>query len=172
MLTECHRGGSFKLSSGGIARDYYDLAPLFLCPDGLRTSGRAVVGALCREEFDALGCLELCPVPLIGAILSRTFTDKRGFIVRKKRKGHGMNNLIEGDLRPGDRVAILEDVISTGESVMYAVHIVEELGCRVDVILAIINRQEGCGELLRDYNFRWLFTRKELEDGHGGCESP
>ena len=164
-LVECHKYGDFELSSGKRAKEYYDLAPLFLSPDGLRLVSDEVVNALGEVEFDALGCYELCPVSLVGAILSRTFTDKRGFIVRKTRKGHGTNRLIEGDLRPNDKVVILEDVTSTGCSVMKAIRVVEELGCSVACILAVINRQEGCNELLKDYDFRSLFVKEELEIG-------
>jgi len=161
-LVECHKYGDFELSSGKRAKEYYDLAPLFLSPDGLRLVSDEVVNALGEVEFDALGCYELCPVSLVGAILCRTFTNKRGFIVRKTRKGHGTNNLVEGDSRPGDRAVILEDVTSTGSSVMKAIRAVEGLGCEVVRILTIINRQEGCDELLKDYNFEYLFRKEEL----------
>ena len=164
-LVECHKYGDFELSSGKRAKEYYDLAPLFLSPGGLRLVSDEVMSTLGEVEFDAFGCLELCPVPLVGDILSRTFTDKRGFIVRKTRKGHGTNRLIEGYLRPNDKVVILEDVTSTGCSVMKAIRVVEELGCSVACILAVINRQEGCNELLKDYDFRSLFVKEELEIG-------
>jgi len=161
-LVECHKYGDFELSSGKRAKEYYDLAPLFLSPGGLRLVSDEVMSTLGEVEFDAFGCLELCPVPLVGAILSWTFTDKRGFIVRKTRKGHGTNRLIEGDLRPNDRVVILEDVTSTGNSVMRAVRAAEKLGCEVVCILTIVNRREGCDELLKDYDFRYLFRKEEL----------
>jgi len=161
-LIECHHYGDFTLSCGGRAVEYYDLAPLFLSPNGLRMTSHEVINVLVDVKFDALGCMELCPVPLVGATLHGTFVDKRGFIVRKERKGHGTNALIEGDLRSSDNVVILEDVTSTGQSVMKAVRVVEELNCRVLCILTIVNRQEGCDELLRDYDFRCLFTKGDL----------
>jgi len=171
-LISCHKYGDFTLSCGGGSGEYYDLSSLFLSPNGLRMTGYEVMSALDDVEFDVLGCLELCPVPLVGAILANTPTDKlgeeisrRGFVVRKERKGHGTNNLIEGDLRCNDKAVILEDVTSTGQSVLKAVRAVEELGCKVVCILTIISRQEGCDELLKGYSFRYLFTRKELENG-------
>ena len=162
VLTRLHQHGDFKLSHGGRADDYFDLAPLFLSPYGLRLVSHEAMHAVCELEFDAIGCLELCPVPLLGAILVLTLVDKRGFVVRKTRKGHGTNRLIEGDLRAGDRVVIIEDVTSTGQSVMKVVRAVEEADCGVVSILTIINRQEGCGKLLGDYDFRWLYTKEEL----------
>jgi len=161
-LAECHHYGDFTLSCGGSSIEYYDLAPLLLSPNGLRMVSYEVTSALGSEEFDALGCLELCPVPLVGAVLHATSVNKRGFIVRKVGKGHGTNNLIEGDLYSGDRVVVVEDVTSTGQSVMKAIRAVEERGCRVVRVLTIINRQEGCDELLRDYNFGCLFKKEEL----------
>jgi len=162
VLTKSHQYGNFELSHGGPANDYFDLAPLFLNPKSLRAVGHEVMSALGSLEFDTLGCLELCPVPLLGAILTRTFTDKRGFVVRKVKKGYGTNKLIEGDLRSGDRCVVLEDVTSTGLSVMKVVRAVETFGCKVVSILAVVNRREGCDELLRDYDFRCLFTKEEL----------
>lgn len=162
ILTKLHQRGDFELSCGGHSGDYFDLAPLFLNPDNLRVVSYEVVSTLSNLEFDALGCLELCPVPLIGAVLISAFTDKRGFVVRKKRKGHGTNKLIEGDLRLYDKVVVLEDVTSTGRSVMKVIRTAEEFGCVVVCVLTVINRREGCDELLGNYDFRYLFTKEEL----------
>ncbi len=162
MLTELHQRGDFELSHGGRANDYFDLAPLFLSSGSLRVVGHEVMCAIGSLEFDALGCLELCPIPLLGAILSRTFTDKRGFVVRKIRKGYGTNKLIEGDLRSGDRCVVLEDVTSTGQSIMKVIRAVEAVRCEVVSILAVVNRGEGCDELLGDYDFRYLFMKEDL----------
>ena len=166
LLIKSHLDGNFKLPNNELAGDYFDLAPLFLSPNSLRMVSHEVMTALSSLEFNALGCLELCPVSLLGAILSRTFADKRGFVVRKARKGYGTDRLIEGDTRSGDRVIILEDVTSTGLSVMKVVYAVEELGCDVVCILAVINRREGCDELLKNYDFRYLFVKEEL-NGQG-----
>jgi len=162
-LIDCHKYGDFTLSSSNKASDYFDLAPLFLSPEGLRAVSAEVMSMLDGVDFDAIGCLELCPIPLVGAALVLSSKDKLGFVVRKGRKGHGTDNLVEGNLRSGSRVVILEDVTSTGQSVMKAIRAVEELGCKVVLILTIINRQEGCDELMAGYNFWWLFNRKELE---------
>lgn len=162
-LIACRHYGDYQLSSGGRAREYYDLAPLLLSPKGLRMISHEVMNAFNVKEFGALGCVELCPVPLVGAVLSLTLLPLHGFVVRKVKKGHGTDRLIEGTLKPGDRVALLEDVTSTGQSVLKAIRVVEAHGCTITCILTIVNRQEGCDELLRPYNFRWLFTKGELE---------
>ncbi len=162
-LIGCHVHGDFELSSGDRANNYYDLNAFLLNPVGLRIACVEVVDGLGGVKFDALGCLELCPVPLIGVVAS--LIGKPGFVVRKARKGHGTDRLVEGDLKVNSRVVVLEDVTSTGRSVLKAVRAVEEFGCKVVRILVLINLQEGCDELLGNYDFKWLFTRKELEDG-------
>lgn len=163
-LAGCHEQGVFVLSSGNKSKDYYDLAPIFLSPESLRAATFETLTALRDTEFDALGCIELCPTPLVGAVLGALPSSKHGFIVRKAKKGYGTDKLIEGSLCRGDKVVVLEDVTSTGQSVLRAVHAVEGLGCKVVCILTIINRQEGCDELLKDYNFRRLFTKGELNE--------
>ena len=161
MLLDCYKQGDFILSSGKKSDEYYDLTSLLLDCRGLNLIGIQIMNTLKKIEYDALGCLELSSVSLVGVLLF--MCRKKGFIVRKEQKGYGTNKLVEGDLKFGDKVVIIEDVISTGQSVLKAINAVKELGCEVVCIIAIINRQEGCDELLKDYNFKWLFTKVELE---------
>jgi hypothetical protein len=88
---------------------------------------------------------------------------KKCLIIRKQRKGYGTDRLIEGNPQPGDNVLIVEDVTASGTSVMKAIRALEEIDCKVFGIVTIINRQEGCDELLKDYNFWWITTKAELD---------
>ena len=69
-----------------------------------------------------------------------------GFLVRKEAKTHGTGNLVEGPLVPGSTVAIVDDVATTGGSSLQAVSAVEALGCKVAVVIAVLDRLEGAAE--------------------------
>ena len=163
FIMRCHRYGDFTLSGGGKDVEYYDLALLFLDSKGLGFVTDAIIQEIVVLEFDTIACLEMCPAPLVGSILLRFRDhDRCGAIVRKQRKGHGTNRLVEGYALCGNKVVLIEDVTSTGESAKKAIDALEAEGCEVVMVMTIINRQEGCDKLLQGYDFRWLFTKDEL----------
>jgi orotate phosphoribosyltransferase len=90
----------------------------------------------------------------------------KGVIVRKEAKGHGTKSLIEGPLEKEERVVIIEDVVTTGGSSAKAIRAVRELGCEVSRVLAVVDRQQGGAENLRDMGCRLesIFTIDELLD--------
>ena len=159
-----HQYGTFKLSSETEASEYFDLFPALLTPGGLRIAVHEIQTSCKGIHFGVVGCMEMCPVSLIGALLSASFMEPplRGIVVRKCRKGHGTDNLIEGALTNLDEVLLIEDVTSTGQSVLQAARAIEERGASVVGIVTILNRHEGCDELLRPYDFRWMVSMKEL----------
>jgi len=65
-------------------------------------------------------------------------------------------------IAPGDRVAVVEDVVTSGQSVRKAVLEIEKLGCRVVKVICLVDREEGAGELLAKYHFSPIFTRSDL----------
>jgi orotate phosphoribosyltransferase len=85
-----------------------------------------------------------------------------GFFVRKQAKDHGSRSLIEGQLNPDDRVVILDDVLTTGNSALRAAEAVEAAGARVLRIVCIVDRLQGAAETLRRFDFRPLFTLQDL----------
>jgi len=115
-------------------------------------------------DFDPVGCMEMCPIPLVGVLLATSFMSPplRGIVVRKHSKGYGTDNLIEGAISNHDSVLLIEDVTSTGSSVLQAAKAVEERGAVVGGIVTVLNIHEGCDDLLRDYDFRSLVSLKEL----------
>lgn len=127
----------------------------------LTAEGHALVGELMFEaladipECDAVGGVELGGCPLASAVSLVSFQKGRplpALYVRKERKDHGSAKLVEGDksLRPGLRVALLEDVITTGGSSLKAVKALEAAGAKVVGILALVDRQEGGAETIRE----------------------
>ena len=88
----------------------------------------------------------------------------KGFIVRKASKDHGTRSLVEGPVGEGDRVVIIEDVVTTGASALEAVDAVVALGCEVKKVIAVVDREEGGRENLEERGLRLesIFTASEL----------
>ena len=91
-----------------------------------------------------------------------------GFIVRKESKGHGTNQYIEGlaNFSSGDRVVLLEDVVTTGGSILTACKRAEDVGLEIVQICSVLDREEGGREKLAEagYELKSLFNRRELLD--------
>lgn len=101
--------------------------------------------------MDAIGGLTLGADPISYAISyasAQTASPIRAFTVRKEAKAHGTGKLIEGPFQEGDRVAIVEDVITTGSSALRAVDAVRAAGGEVLGVLALVDREEGGREAL------------------------
>lgn len=126
----------------------------------LTAEGHALVGELMFQALDelptcdAVGGVELGGCPLASAVSLVSFQKGRpltGFYVRKERKDHGTSKLVEGDksLAPGTRIALLEDVVTTGGSSLRAVETLKAAGAVVVGIIALVNRLEGGAETIR-----------------------
>lgn len=125
-----------------------------MSPDGLALIGPAGLEALRAKgwEVDAVGGLTLGADPISYAISyasAATPAPLRAFTVRKEAKSHGTGKLIEGPFREGDRVAVIEDVITTGGSALRAVEAVRAAGGTVRGVLALVDREEGGAEALK-----------------------
>ena len=119
-----------------------------MSPDGLALIGPLGVSALDAAGWsvDAVGGLTLGADPVSYAIAYASTlvgTPIRAFTVRKEPKTHGTGRLIEGPFREGDRVAVVEDVITTGGSALRATQAVRDAGGIVTGVLALVDREEG-----------------------------
>jgi orotate phosphoribosyltransferase len=85
-----------------------------------------------------------------------------GFFVRKKPKDHGSKDLVEGQVKAGDRVVVIDDVLTTGGSVVQAIQAVEAAGATVLRVVCICDRLQGAREALEKYDFRPLFTVRDF----------
>lgn len=103
---------------------------------------------------------------MVSAVLKgfydRERYDVEGFFVRKQAKQHGSQSLIEGTVNKGDRVVILDDVLTTGNSALTAIKAVEAAGAYVIRVICICDRKQGARDLLSNYDFRPLFTVKDF----------
>lgn len=138
--------GEFTLASGKIASYYLDGKQITLHSRGLQLVSEGLWELLAEEGIDAVGGMSIGADPIVAGVLSAAAARDRdllGFLVRKEAKGHGTQKYIEGPVEPGMRVAIVEDVVTTGGSSLLAVERVREFGCEVSGVLAIIDRMEG-----------------------------
>jgi orotate phosphoribosyltransferase len=121
-----------------------------------------------RPAVTAVGGLTLGADPIVGATLAAAGaagrTGLRGFLVRKEPKGHGTGQLVEGPLSPGETVAVVDDVATTGGSSLKAVEAAEALGCEVALVIAVLDRLEGAAEAFaaRGLAFQALVTIRDL----------
>jgi orotate phosphoribosyltransferase len=152
------RRGNFTLASGRQSTLYIDARLTTMSPDGLALIGPLAVSALDAAgwKVDAVGGLTLGADPVRYAIAYASAlagTPIRAFTVRKEAKAHGTGRLIEGPFREGDRVAIVEDVITTGGSALRAIETVRNAGGIVAGVLALVDREEGGREALEAAGF-------------------
>jgi orotate phosphoribosyltransferase len=132
--------GEFVLSSGRRSSYYLDKYLFETQPDLLRDIARLIAHAL-PPETTRLAGPALGGVPLATAVALETGLPF--VIVRPEPKGHGTARVIEGRIEAGDRLVVLEDVVTTGAQAVRAARIVEEAGGRVLMILAVVDRHEG-----------------------------
>ena len=142
------RRGQFTLASGRQSTLYIDARLTTMSPEGLSLIGPLALAALRDVDWrvQAVGGLTLGADPISYAIAyasADTALPLRAFTVRKEAKAHGTGRLIEGPFREGDRVAVIEDVITTGGSALRAVDAIRAAGGTIAGVLALVDREEG-----------------------------
>jgi orotate phosphoribosyltransferase len=147
------RRGQFTLASGRQSTLYIDARLTTMSPDGLALIGPLALRAIRDAGWDvaAIGGLTLGADPVSYAIAyasASTDAPLRAFTVRKEAKAHGTGRLIEGPFREGDRVVVIEDVITTGGSALRAVEAIRAARGVVVGVLALVDREEGGRESL------------------------
>jgi orotate phosphoribosyltransferase len=147
------RRGTFTLASGRTSPFYIDARLTTMSPEGLATIGPLALAALREASWhpDAVGGLTLGADPVAYAIAHASAlagTPVRAFTVRKEAKSHGTGKLIEGPLAAGDRVVVVEDVLTSGASALRAADAVRSAGAQVIGVLAVVDREEGAREAL------------------------
>ncbi len=157
-------GEYFVLASGKKSGYYCDGRLTTLDSRGAFLIGEAIFEALRRDETfpDAVGGMAIGADPISAAIITVAGSqgvDLKAFIVRKEAKDHGTKRYVEGPVKAGDRVVVVEDVVTTGGSSLKAIDRLEEAGIKVDGVIAILDRMEGGAEAFaeRGYSFRSLF---------------
>ncbi len=154
--------------SSGKASDYYvDCKRVTLRPEGAYLTARLML-ELIRPDVAAVGGLTLGADPIVASIAvvgHLQGRDLQGLIVRKEPKKHGTMSFVEGPvLEKGAKVAVVEDVVTTGASLLRAIERIAAEGYEPVQALAILDRQEGGREALdaRGFTLQALFTRADL----------
>jgi len=171
LLEKSYRQGSFTLTSGKTSDFYIDGKQTTLSAEGAYLCGKLILEIILKQQepIEAVGGMTLGADPLVTAVSMVSFLEKHpipAFIVRKEAKGHGTGNYIEGlkNMPAGCRVALLEDVVTTGGTLLKVIERVESQGFKVGLVITVVERQEGGVKTLADagYALESIFTREEL----------
>lgn len=153
LRTRSLRTGDFVLASGKRSTFYIDCRLTTMHAEGLALVGELGLAAIRAQGWaaDAVGGMTLGADPVAYAIAARSFGAPpavNGFTVRKAAKDHGTGRRIEGCFASGDRVVVVEDVITTGSSALEALRALRAEGGQVSGVLAVVDRGEGGREVI------------------------
>lgn len=169
LLQKSYREGDFLLASGKRSTWYFDCRVTALSAEGSWLIGNLFNDLLKDCGIAGVGGMTMGADPLVSATTVVSHIRKRplsGLLVRKEAKGHGTGQFVEGlaNFSQGQSIAVLEDVVTTGGSLLKACQRIEASGLKVAAICAILDREEGGRENLaaNGYNLLSLFTRGEL----------
>jgi orotate phosphoribosyltransferase len=163
----------FTLASGKTSNYYFNCKPTTMDPEGMYLIGNIIFEMLSDADVSAAGGLTLGADPIANALSLISYQKKKpikSFVVRKDAKDHGTKSGIEGNITPGERVAVIDDVITTGGSTITAIEIAREAGLKVDRVIALVDREEGGRENIKKYVDRVdaVLTRSEIMNLYKG----
>ena len=171
LLEKSYRQGRIKLTSGKESDFYIDGKQTTLDAEGAFLCGSLLYELISsnEEKIDGVGGMTLGADPLVTAVSIVSYLEGAplpAFIVRKEPKSHGTENYIEGkdNLGQGARVALLEDVVTTGGTLLQVIERVKSQGFEVGLVATVVDRQEGGVEALaaKGYKLLAVFSRTEL----------
>ena len=168
LLEKSYRAGEVTLTSGRKSDYYFDCKQTALHPEGAWLIGNLLFDLL-PADIVGVGGMTLGADPLVTAVSIASYLRGRpmpAFIVRKASKGHGTNQFLEGlsNFQPGDSVALLEDVVTTGGTLLTVIDRVQDAGLKIGAVLTVLDRNEGGAEKLAERGFPLLsiFSREAL----------
>jgi orotate phosphoribosyltransferase len=157
--------GDFTLASGKKSNYYVNSKKVLFHAEAIALLGDLLYDATKDLDFQAIGGLEVGAIPMAAAALIAFHRHGRGlegFFVRKKVKEHGSQERLEGQVKAGDKVVVIDDVLTTGGSVIQAIEAVEAASATVVRVVCICDRLQGAREALAKYDFRPLFTIRDF----------
>jgi len=170
LLERSVKRGSFVLASGKHSDIYVDARLTTMSPEGMLIIGKLGLTMILEHGWhpDSIGGLTMGADPVAFAISHTSALEGmplRAFSVRKETKAHGTGNQIEGPFQKGDRVVVIEDVITTGKSALQAIDAIERLGGDILGVLAVVDRQDGGREAIgaRGYEVIALTNMRDLK---------
>jgi len=153
--------GDFVLRSGKRSKYYLDKYLFETCPDILKALGEEFA-KYATEEVTLIAGAELGGVALAAA--AAMASGRNWVIIRNSKKGYGTGKMVEGVLKAGDVVLLVEDIATTGGQVLEAAKIITEAGAKVKEIVCVIDRKQGAGENISGagYKFESILTKDDL----------
>lgn len=166
---DAYSEGVFRLSSGRVSSYYIDCRKVTLSSEGVLLAARLILDAIKGQRIEAIGGPTIGADPIIGAasVLSLLQYKKplKAFLVRKTAKSHGTQRQIEGPpLAKGARAVVVDDVATSGESLLEAIAALRKSGVKVVQVIVLVDRNEGAKARLRKagYALRTLFNIDEF----------
>jgi orotate phosphoribosyltransferase len=159
---------TFKLVHGGLSQFYFNCKRVTLDPEGQYLIGNLIFSTIRNLNVKAIGGLTLGADPIADAVAYTSWLKGNpvlAFVVRKKQKDHGIVNLIEGRVEAGDRVVVVDDVVTTGGSTLQAIAACRQAGLEVVKVVVLVDRQEmnGRENILKEVpDFEALITVDEV----------
>lgn len=168
IYEKAHITGQFTLRSGAVSTEYFDKYQFEADPPLLRQIATEMVGLLPADGVDVLAGLELGGVPL--AVAASQAAGIPTLFVRKQAKEYGTCRLAEGGEVEGKRLAVFEDVVTSGGQVIESCSALRELGAEIVCVLCVIDREAGGREALAQHGLTLqpLFTMSELTAAAAG----
>lgn len=159
----------FKLASGLTSPFYIDCRSLMAHPGARRLVAQLACDVLRPVNVDCLGGLEIGAIAIATSISDYAFAAQprrewRTFVVRKQAKDHGLGKVIEGVVRSGDQAVIVDDVLTSGGSLLKAVAAARSAGLAVTHALVIVDRMEQDGRKKVEQEGLTLFSLLSIED--------
>jgi orotate phosphoribosyltransferase len=160
--------GKFTLASGRTSDYYIDARLSSLDPEGAARMADAILEEIAGMKVDAVGGMDMGATPIVGAVAIRSFQLNKPmptFVVRKDVKAHGTQKAIEGPIPPPPcNVVIVDDVVTSGGSIIKAIDAVEKHGGKVLLAISVLDRNAGAKEALeaRRIPYRPLLTLADI----------
>ena len=160
--------GETILSSGAKSKYYIDTKMVTLSPNGAFLTAKILFDMLKDEDITAIGGMTIGADPIVGAFAVLSYLEEkpiRTFIVRKEPKEHGKQKWIEGPIRDYDKIAVIDDVTTSGASLLKAINIIKkQIDCDIVKTITLIDRLEGGKEKLKThgYDLISIFDKNDL----------
>lgn len=169
----------FNLAHAGKSNFYFDCKTTMLDPEGAEIIARLIFDKIRDLDISAVGGLELGAVPISSIVMLISQQERKpikGFVVRKAVKGHGKRAKIEGQIKPGEKVVVVDDVITTGTSTIRAIEAITNIGAEVEKVIVLVDREESNGRqniqelcpnvesLMKRSEIMALYNRRKEED--------
>ena len=148
---------TFKLVSGRMSNYYFNCKAVTLHPEGMYLIGNIIFEMIRESRVKGIGGLTLGADPIADAVAYTSYLKNapiEAFVVRKTAKAHGTMVWIEGNITKGDKVIIVDDVITTGKSTIEAINKAKEAGLEIVKVIALVDRQEGGKENIEPLGFK------------------